>query len=135
MFTDYHCLVLLNCFPLFLHFLASLIKLILWLKFFHRQKADRGRRGKDNRVLCCCLSPGQLVATSWTTVCQAPLSMRPPRQEYCCGLPFPSAGDLSRPRDQTCVSCIAGQFSVVLSHQGSLSSVLFHFKTTCHTGS
>ena len=27
---------------LFLHFLTSLIKLLLWLKFFHRQKAGRG---------------------------------------------------------------------------------------------
>ena len=26
-------------FPFFLHVLTSLIKLILWLKFFHRQKA------------------------------------------------------------------------------------------------
>ena len=50
--TNSHCLVLLNCFPLFLHFLASLIKLTLWLKFFHRQKAGRGRgMGKDHRVL------------------------------------------------------------------------------------
>ena len=31
-------LLLFNLFPLFLHFLASLIKLILWLKLFHRQK-------------------------------------------------------------------------------------------------
>ena len=60
MFTDYHCLVLLNCFPLFLHFLASLIKLILWLKFFHRQKAGRGWGvGKDHRVL-----PGFILALS-----------------------------------------------------------------------
>ena len=37
-----YCFVLFECFPLFLHFLSSLIKLILWLKFFHRQKAGRG---------------------------------------------------------------------------------------------
>lgn len=30
-------------FPLFLHVLMSLIKLIIWLKFSHRQKAGRGR--------------------------------------------------------------------------------------------
>lgn len=30
-------------FPLFLHVLMSLIKLITWLKFSHRQKAGRGR--------------------------------------------------------------------------------------------
>ena len=48
-------LVLLDSFPLFLHFLTSLIKLILWLKFSHRQKAGRGHSGvglgKDHRAL------------------------------------------------------------------------------------
>ena len=33
-------------------------------------------------------------ATPWTVACQAPLSMRFPRQEYWSGLTFPSAGDL-----------------------------------------
>ena len=32
--------------------------------------------------------------TLWTGVCQAPLSMGFPRQEYFSGLPFPSSGDL-----------------------------------------
>ena len=32
-------------------------------------------------------------ATAWTVACQAPLSMRIPRQEYWRGLPFPSPGD------------------------------------------
>ena len=43
---NYYYLVLLDCFPLFLHFLTSLIKLILWLKFFHRQKAGWGHGGR-----------------------------------------------------------------------------------------
>ena len=30
----------------------------------------------------------------WTIVCQAPPSMEFSRQEYWCGLPFPSPGDL-----------------------------------------
>ena len=30
---------------MFLHFLTSLIKLILWLKFFHGQNAGRGHEG------------------------------------------------------------------------------------------
>jgi len=34
------------CFPLFLPFLTSLIKFILWLKFFYRQKAGWGHRGQ-----------------------------------------------------------------------------------------
>ena len=41
-----YCFVLFEYFPLFLHFLTSLIKLILWLKFFHRQKAGRGHGGQ-----------------------------------------------------------------------------------------
>ena len=32
--------------------------------------------------------------TSWTVACQAPLSMRFPRQEDWSGLPFPFPGDL-----------------------------------------
>ena len=36
----------LDCFALALHFLTSLIKLILWLKFFHRQKAS-GEHGGE----------------------------------------------------------------------------------------
>ena len=35
--------------------------------------------------------------TPWTVTCQAPLSIRFPRQEYCSGLPFPSPGDLPHP--------------------------------------
>ena len=49
-------LLLFDCFPLFLHFLTSLMKLILWLKFFtdKRQAEDMGGVGggvKDHRVL------------------------------------------------------------------------------------
>ena len=36
-------------------------------------------------------------ATPWTVACQAPLSMRFPKQEYCTGLPFPPPGDLPNP--------------------------------------
>ena len=38
-------MVSFNGFPLFLHFLTSLIKLIPWLKFFHRQKEGWGHGG------------------------------------------------------------------------------------------
>ena len=50
------------------------------------------------------LGGGSLVAkscpalmTSWTVVCQAPLSMGFSRQEYWSGLPFFSPGDLHNP--------------------------------------
>ena len=49
-------------------------------------------------------------ATPWTVARQAPLSMEFPRQEYWSGLPFPSPGDLPRPRDWIHVSCIEGEF-------------------------
>ena len=35
--------------------------------------------------------------TPWTVACQAPLSMRFPRQEYWNELPFPSPGDRPNP--------------------------------------
>ena len=43
----------------------------------------------------------------WTVISQAPLYMEFSRQGYQSGLPFPSPGDLPRPRDQTCVSCVS----------------------------
>ena len=43
------------------------------------------------------LSHVRLFATPWTVAYQAPLSMGLSRQEYCSGLPFPSAGDLPDP--------------------------------------
>ena len=39
-------------------------------------------------------------ATSWTTACQAPLSMRLSQQEYWSGLSFPSPGDLPHPKTE-----------------------------------
>ena len=48
---NYHYLVLIDCFPLSLHFLTSLIKLTVWLKFF--RKLGRGHCG-DGRTTGCC---------------------------------------------------------------------------------
>ena len=36
---NFYYLISLDCFPFFLHFLTSLIKLALLFKFFHRQKS------------------------------------------------------------------------------------------------
>ena len=41
------------------------------------------------------LSWVRLFTTPWAVNCQAPLSVRFSRQEYCSGLPFLSPGDLS----------------------------------------
>ena len=49
----------------------------------------------------CCLAtesrPTDPFATAWTVVCQDPLSVGFPRQEYWRGLPFPSPWDLPNP--------------------------------------
>ena len=55
------------------------------------------------------LSHVQLFATPWTVAYQPPLSMGFSRQEYCSGLPIPSPGESSQPRDQTQVSRIVGR--------------------------
>ena len=51
----------------------------------------------------------RLFATPWTAAYQAPPSMGFSRQEYWSGLPFPSPGESSQPRDRTQVSHIAGR--------------------------
>ena len=51
-----------------------------------------------------------LFSTPWTIACQAPLSVRFPRQEYWSGLLFPTLGNLSDSRDRTHISCIADGF-------------------------
>ena len=67
-------------------------------------------------IYSCVLSHIQLFATPWTVACQAPLSMRFPRQEYLSG--FPSPGDLPDPGIKpTSPALQAGCWP--LSHQGS----------------
>ena len=61
------------------------------------------------------LSPIRLFATPWTGAHQAPLSMGFSRQEYWSGLPFPSPGESSWPRDWAWVCCIAGRFFTIWS--------------------
>ena len=56
-------------------------------------------------------------ATPWTIVCQSPLSMGFPRQEYWSGLPWPPPGCLPDPRIQT-VSSAWQVDSLPLSHLG-----------------
>ena len=55
----------------------------------------------------CCV---QFFATPWTVACQAPLSMEFSRQEYCCGWPFPSPGDLPNPGIEPASPALAGRF-------------------------
>ena len=57
-------------------------------------------------------------ATPKTTVCQAPLSLGFPRQEYWSGKPFLSPGDLSNPGIYPMSPALQAD-SLPLSHQGS----------------
>ena len=59
--------------------------------------------------------------TPWTVVCQAPLCMGFPRQEYWSGLPFLSPGDIPDPGiEPGLLHC--RQFLYHLSHQGNTKS-------------
>ena len=51
--------------------------------------------------------------TLWDPVDCSSLSMGFSKQEYWSGLPCPSPGESSRPRDQTGVLCIAGGFFTI----------------------
>ena len=55
-------------------------------------------------VCVCTLSCVWVFVTPWTVACQAPLSMEFRRQEYWCGLPFPTPGDLPGNWTRYCVS-------------------------------
>ena len=84
-------------------------------------------------VYCWCLHAQslnrvQLSVTLWTVTCQAPLSMRFPRQEYCSRLPF-SFRESSQLRDWTHVSYLAD--SVLLSHVGSPSKYCWYLVFKC----
>ena len=57
-------------------------------------------------------------ATLWTVTCQASLSMEFSRQKYWSGLPFPTLGESSQPRDQQSLESAAfadGFFTTVAS--------------------
>ena len=70
----------------------------LWIASFHLSY-------KCRIIHCCCFVTKSCltVATPWTIACQAPLSMRFPRQEYWSGLPLPSPGDLARSGVKPCL--------------------------------
>ena len=58
-----------------------------------------------------------LFSTPRTVACQAPLSMRVPRQEYWSGLPLPTLG-ISPPPEMEPTSPALQVDSLLLSHQG-----------------
>ena len=66
------------------------------------------------------------LVTPWTAAHQAPLSTVFAKQQYWCGLPFPSSRDLPDPRIR--VSCIARQILYRLSHQGCFGHLTWAFE-------
>ena len=56
------------------------------------------------------LVKSESFASLWTVAHQAPLSMGFPRQEYWCGLPFPSPGNLPYPGIKPMSPELAGRF-------------------------
>ena len=57
-----------------------------------------------------------LFVTPWAVVCQAPLSMGFPRQEYWNGLLFPSPEDLPDPGIELWSPALAGGFFTAEPH-------------------
>ena len=84
-----------------------------WFLNFEKKNIDLNCYLQLKSRFCAVLSHFSrvwLFATPWTVACQAPLSMEFARQEYWSGLPFPSPGGSSQPRDQTWVSHTACGF-------------------------
>ena len=52
----------------------------------------------------------RIVVAPWTSVCQAPLSMKFSRQEYWSGLPFPTPGNLPDPEIESDSTALVGGF-------------------------
>ena len=72
---------------------------------FNRQKANAA--ATTMTVCVCVFSCVWPFVTSWTAACQALLSMEVFRQEYRCGLPFPTPGESSWPGGKIWVSFIS----------------------------
>ena len=76
------------------------------------------------------LSPVQLFATPWTVAYQASPSMGFSRQEYWSGVPLPSPGESSQPRDRTQVSRIGGRgFNLSVTREDSVKKVKVKVKS------
>ena len=67
-------------------------------------------------VVVWSLSCDQQFVTPWTIVCQAPLSIGFPRQEYWSQLPFLSAKDLPNPGMEPTSSASLLNFRQILYH-------------------
>ena len=77
-----------------------------------------------------CAQLCQTLCDPMAVACQAPLSVKFPRQEYWSGLPFPTAGDLLDPGIELAspVSPALASIFLPLHHLGSSFSYLNIFK-------
>ena len=88
------------------------------------------RLGHCDQCMLSHFSCVQLYTTLWTVACQASLSMGSSRQEYWCGLPCPSRGDLPNLGIEPVspVSPALQVDSLPLSHLGSpVASHMLHY--------
>ena len=65
----------------------------------NRKNSEQFKKNNNSygAAVRCMFSSAWLFVTPWTVVCQAPLFMEFPRQEYWSGLPFPTPEGLSNP--------------------------------------
>ena len=68
-------------------------------------KNDTGCPPRACSVVSDCVTP-------WTVAHQAPLSMEFSKQEYSCGLPFPTPGDRPDPGIGLSSPALAGRFFI-----------------------
>ena len=80
------------------------------VKLKKEKKATALKKGKIVYLLFKSQSRVWLFVTPWAVAHQAPLSVRFPRQEYCSGFPFSSAGYLPGPGIEPASPALAGGF-------------------------
>ena len=92
--------------------LKSTFFIFKYIFFYGNDNLPRLFQKRLCRILLCVhaqwLSHIQLFWDPWTTVCQTPLSMQSPRQEYWSVLPFPPPGDLPNPGTEPVSPALAG---------------------------
>ena len=86
-------------------------------------------------LLFSCKSCPSLFTTLWTVAPQVPLSVGFPRQEYWCGLPFPSPGSLSNTGIELVSPALAGGLFITESPGKPKHLLIYLFlPVPCMTG-
>ena len=96
--------------------LGEMGKMVCWIRCAFWWKSVDSAWTRETLVassmllLLSCQVVSDSLATPWTIVCQAPLSMEFPRQKYWSGEPFPSPGDLLDPEIKPKTPALTGGF-------------------------